>query len=120
MNKIEAKHIRRTRRKASVRKRVLGTPDRPRMCVNRSLKHIYVQVIDDLNGRTLASASTRESGAEAASTGSVSGAAAVGKAIASRVKEKGIEQVVFDRNWHKFHGRVKALADAAREEGLKF
>ncbi|MFG0258231.1 MAG: 50S ribosomal protein L18 [Phycisphaerales bacterium JB043] len=120
MNKIEAKHIRRTRRKASVRKRVIGTPDRPRMCVNRTLKHIYVQVIDDLSGTTLVSASTREKGADASSTGAVSGAASVGKTIASRAKEKGIERVVFDRNWHKFHGRVKALADAAREEGLTF
>lgn len=120
MNKIEAKHIRRTRRKAGVRKRVTGTPDRPRMSVNRTLKHMYVQVIDDLSGTTLVSASTRDKSLGATTTGNTSGAEAVGKAIAAKAKEKGITSVVLDRNWHRFHGRVKAMADAARQEGLQF
>ena len=120
MNKLEAKYLQRKRRKAGVRKRVVGTPTRPRLSVNRSLKHMYVQVIDDLSGTTLASASTRDPKVGASNTGNTEGAKAVGKVIAQRAREKGIDAVIFDRNWHKFHGRVKALADAAREEGLQF
>lgn len=120
MNKKEAKNVRRTRRQSGVRKKVRGTAMRPRLSVSRSLNHMYAQVIDDLEGKTIASASTRDKGVSMATTGNVDAAKAVGKAVAQRAKEAGVTEVVFDRGWYKFHGRVKALADAAREEGLKF
>jgi large subunit ribosomal protein L18 len=120
MNKKEAKNVRRTRRQAGVRKKVRGTAMRPRLSVSRSLNHMYAQVIDDLEGKTIASASTRDKGVSLGVTGNVDAAKAVGKAVAQRAKEAGVTEVVFDRGWYKFHGRVKALADAAREEGLKF
>jgi large subunit ribosomal protein L18 len=101
-----------------IRKKVVGTEARPRLAVFRSLKHIYAQVIDDARGRTMAAASSCEK--EGSRGGNKQGAAEVGKLIASRCKEKGIESVVFDRGGFKYHGRVKALADAAREAGLKF
>jgi large subunit ribosomal protein L18 len=112
-NKTEARgriHLR-------IRKKVVGTETRPRLAVFRSLKHIYAQVIDDAHGRTVASASSREKGQTGG--GKKDGAVEVGKLIASRCKEKGIESVVFDRGGFKYHGRIKALADAAREAGLK-
>ena len=93
-----------------VRQRVLGTPARPRLCVFRSLDHIYAQVIDDQNGRTLASASSMDKGTRAT----------LGKAIAERAVAAGVRQVVFDRGGYMYHGRVQALANAAREAGLKF
>ncbi len=120
-NATSLKSVRRTRRKRGIRKRVFGTPVRPRLTVFRSLKHIYVQVVDDLSGRTLAAASTRDTGADAsAATGNIDAAKAVGKTIAERAKAAGLASVVFDRNGYRFHGRVKALADAAREGGLEF
>ena len=104
-----------------IRKKLQGTSERPRLNVYRSLNHIYVQVIDDLSGTTLVSASTAESKKEPRpSGGNVSSAKAVGKAIAERAKAKGVTQVVFDRGGYIYHGRVKALADAAREAGLQF
>jgi large subunit ribosomal protein L18 len=104
-----------------IRKKVLGTSERPRLNVYRSLNHIYVQVIDDLNGRTLVSANSAEgSKGEKRIGGNVAAAKAVGKAIADRAKAKGITKVVFDRGGYIYHGRVKALADAAREAGLQF
>lgn len=102
-----------------IRQKVAGTPERPRLCVYRSLQHIYAQVIDDAAGRTLVSASTVEKSGKA-SGGNVPGAKAVGKLVAERAKEKGIQKVVFDRGGHLYHGRVKALAEAAREAGLEF
>lgn len=113
------KIARRTRRKRGIRKNVLGVPSRPRLTVFRSLKHIYGQVIDDLTGMTLVSASSREKGFDAVG-GNYSGAKKVGETLAKRAKDAGVDAVVFDRNGFKFHGRVKALADAAREGGLKF
>jgi large subunit ribosomal protein L18 len=113
-SKLEAKkrvHFR-------VRKKVTGTKDRPRLSVFRSLKHIYAQVIDDASGTTLVAASSREKGLEHGNNRK--GAAAVGKLIAERCREKGLETVTFDRGGVKYHGRVRALADAAREAGLKF
>jgi large subunit ribosomal protein L18 len=109
-------------RQGRVRKKVRGTNQMPRLSVYRSLHHIYVQVISDESGQTLASASTtvkevREGGA---SLRNVAAAKAIGKAIADRCREHGISQVVFDRNGFLYHGRVKALADAAREAGLRF
>lgn len=109
----------RTRVHARIRRKLRGSEERPRLAVYRSLKHIYVQVIDDGNGRTLAAASSAEKNA-AANGGNVAGAKAIGKLIAERCKEKGIASVVFDRGGYLYHGRVKALADAAREAGLEF
>jgi len=102
-----------------IRKKLQGTAERPRLNVYRSLNHIYVQVVDDLNGKTLVSASTAESEGKK-SGGNVAAAKEIGKAIAERAKARGITKVVFDRGGYIYHGRVKALADAAREGGLKF
>ncbi|HZE25946.1 MAG TPA: 50S ribosomal protein L18 [Terriglobales bacterium] len=104
-----------------IRKKVQGTAERPRLNVYRSLNHIYVQVIDDLHGQTLVSASSAEGKkAERRTGGNVAAAKALGKTIAERAKAKGISKVVFDRGGYIYHGRVKALADAAREGGLQF
>jgi len=104
-----------------LRSRLSGSKERPRLNVYRSLNHIYVQVIDDLHGQTLVSASSAEGKqAERRTGGNVAAAKAVGKAIAERAKAKGIAKVVFDRGGYIYHGRVKALADAAREGGLQF
>jgi large subunit ribosomal protein L18 len=104
-----------------IRKKVVGTAERPRMNVYRSLNHIYVQVIDDLHGTTLVAANSDEGKkGEKRIGGNVAAAKAVGKTIAERAKAKGITKVVFDRGGYIYHGRVKALADAAREAGLQF
>jgi large subunit ribosomal protein L18 len=104
-----------------IRKKLQGTAERPRLNVYRSLNHIYVQVIDDLHGKTLVSASTAEGKKEDRRTGgNVASAKAVGKIIAERAKAKGVTKVVFDRGGYIYHGRVKALADSAREAGLQF
>jgi len=104
-----------------IRKKVLGTAERPRMNVYRSLNHIYVQVIDDLHGTTLVAANSAEGKkGEKRTGGNVASAKAVGKVVAERAKAKGITKVVFDRGGYIYHGRVKALADAAREAGLQF
>jgi large subunit ribosomal protein L18 len=104
-----------------IRKKLQGTAERPRLNVYRSLNHIYVQVVDDLHGQTLVSASTAEGKkADRRTGGNVAAAKAIGKAIAERAKAKGITKVVFDRGGYIYHGRVKALADAAREGGLQF
>lgn len=104
-----------------IRKKMMGTPERPRLNVYRSLNHIYVQLVDDLAGKTLVFASSAEGKKDERKTGgNVSAAKEVGKKIAQRAKEKGINQVVFDRGGYLYHGRIKALADAARESGLQF
>ncbi len=104
-----------------IRKKMQGTAELPRLNVYRSLNHIYVQVIDDLHGTTLVSASTAEGKKESRTTGgNVASAKAVGKKIAERAKAKGVTKVVFDRGGYLYHGRVKAVAEAAREAGLKF
>jgi large subunit ribosomal protein L18 len=104
-----------------IRKKMQGSAERPRLNVYRSINHIYVQVIDDLHGKTLVSASTAEGKKEdRKSGGNVASAKAIGKAIAERAKAKGVTKVVFDRGGYLYHGRVKALADAAREAGLQF
>jgi large subunit ribosomal protein L18 len=110
----------RTRIHARIRRKLRGTEERPRLAVYRSLKHIYVQVIDDTRGRTLAAASSAEKNGPAANGGNIAGAREIGRLIAGRCKEKGIAKVVFDRGGYLYHGRVKALADAAREAGLEF
>ena len=105
-----------------VRTRVAGTSERPRLCVYRSLDHIYAQVIDDHNGKTLVSASSLDSDTKKnlKGGGNIAAAKVIGKAIAERAKAAGVKTVVFDRGGYKYHGRVKALADAAREAGLQF
>lgn len=109
----------RRRRHRRIRKKISGTPDRPRLAVFRSNRNLYVQLIDDVNGRTLASASTLDAGLKS-ETNSVASAATLGEAIAERALEQGLDKVVFDRGGYRFHGKVKALADHAREKGLKF
>ena len=123
--KIKTKDDRRERIKYRLRKRIRGLEERPRLTVYRSVAHIYVQVVDDANGRTIAAASSVEPSlkgtfAKQTGGGNVAGAKAVGKAIAQRLLEKGVKRVVFDRNGFLYHGRVKAVADAAREAGLEF
>jgi len=103
-----------------IRHKVSGSPERPRLAVFRSLKHIYAQVIDDRKGHTLASASSGEKKAGIGSGGNVAGAKAVGKLIAERAQANGVKKVVFDRGGYLYHGRIKALADAARAAGLEF
>jgi large subunit ribosomal protein L18 len=104
-----------------IRNKIAGTPGRPRLCVFRSLNHMYAQIIDDSQGKTLVSASTRDKDLrDQGKSGNVNAAKAVGKAIAERARAQGIENVVFDRGGYIYHGRVKALADSARESGLKF
>lgn len=120
MDKATSKQIRRQRRRIGIRKRVVGMPARPRLSIYKSLNHIYAQVIDDMSGRTLVSASTRDKGVAAGKTGNSSAAAVVGAKLAEKAKAAGVTQVVFDRNGFKFHGRIKALADAARKGGLQF
>ena len=103
-----------------IRKKLSGTTDRPRLAVFRSLNHIYAQVIDDSEGKTIASASTAEPDFRGRSGGNIATAKEVGKLIAERAKEKGISRVVFDRGGYIYHGRVRSLAEAAREAGLEF
>ncbi|MBE3569035.1 MAG: 50S ribosomal protein L18 [Bacillales bacterium] len=110
----------RKKRHARVRTKISGTSSRPRLNVYRSNKHIYAQLIDDTKGVTLVSASTLEKDFDLESTGNVEAAAKVGELIAKKAVEKGITSVVFDRGGYLYHGRVKALADAARENGLQF
>ena len=128
--RIKTKEDRRDRIKHRLRKRIRGSEARPRLTVFRSVAHMYVQVVDDATGQTIASASTVEpavqgtlpkpSGGGNAGGGNVAGARAIGKTIAERLLEKGVKRVVFDRNGFLYHGRVKAVADAAREAGLEF
>jgi large subunit ribosomal protein L18 len=123
--RIKTKEDRRDRIKFRIRKRVLGTGARPRLSVFRSASHIYVQAVDDMTGQTLVAASSAEPAVRGAFPagargGNLGGATAIGKAIAERLIEKGVKQVVFDRNGFLYHGRVKAVADAAREAGLEF
>ena len=116
-----SKNATRRRVHKRIRKKVLGTAERPRLNVYRSLNHIYVQVVDDLQGVTLVSANSAEGKKESRTTGgNLAAAKTVGKSIAERAKSKGISKVVFDRGGYLYHGRIKALADAAREAGLQF
>jgi large subunit ribosomal protein L18 len=101
-----------------IREKLAGTAERPRLNVYRSLSHIYAQLIDDMGGKTIVSASTRE--AKIKTGGNLAAAKEVGKQIAEKAKAKGVSKVVFDRGGYLYHGRIKALADAAREAGLKF
>jgi large subunit ribosomal protein L18 len=116
----ESKGVIRKRVHKRIRRKVAGSTERPRLAVFRSVKHIYAQVIDDTVGHTLAAASSNEKKDSIKSGGNVAGAKAVGKLLAERAKDKGVKSVVFDRGGYLYHGRVKALADAAREGGLEF
>lgn len=120
MDKQKNKTIRRQRRRNGQRKRIAGTPSCPRLAIYKSLNHIYAQIIDDLAGKTIAAASSRDSGLGLAKTGNSAAAKAVGAAVAKAAVAKGVKEVAFDRGGFRFHGRVKALADGAREAGLKF
>lgn len=120
MSRLKKKQDSLLRRRKRVRRKVSGTPERPRLSVFRSLKHIHAQIVDDTAGHTLVAATTLEKGLTSDGTANTAAAVAVGKAIAERAKAKGIAAVVFDRSGRPFHGRLKALADAAREAGLDF
>jgi large subunit ribosomal protein L18 len=112
----------RLRRHTRVRQRLCGTPERPRLAVYRSLRHIYAQVIDDDRGHTLCAASTQDPAlaAQLGAAAKAEGARMVGRAVAERARAVGVSQVVFDRGGYRYHGRVRALAEAAREAGLEF
>ncbi len=120
MKKENTRQAGRARRHRRVRKKVSGTPDRPRLCVFRSNRHIYAQVIDDLAGHTLASACSLEKGLELDGKSKTEVAREMGRLVAARAREKGVQKVVFDRGGNLYHGRVKALAEGAREGGLEF
>ena len=115
--RITTRRQRRRRIHARIRRKIVGTPQRPRLAVFRSLKHIYAQVIDDSAGRTLVAAASREAGI--AGGGNAGGATLVGEKLAERARAAGIEVVVFDRGGAHYHGRIKALADAVRKGGVK-
>ena len=122
IRQIEKKQIRKTIHER-IRRKLRGSAERPRLAVFRSVAHIYAQVIDDAEGKTLVSASSVDKGGKEAPSGSggnVAAAKAIGKLVAERAREKGITKVVFDRGGYQYHGRVKALADAARAAGLEF
>jgi large subunit ribosomal protein L18 len=123
--RIKTKEDRRDRIKYRIRKKMTGTAQKPRLSVFRSVSHIYVQVIDDMSGQTLASASTVDAKvkgkmSKGVAGGNIKGAELIGATIAERLKEKGITKVVFDRNGFLYHGRVRAIAEAARSAGLEF
>lgn len=120
MIKKENSNVSRLARHARVRKKISGTPEIPRLCVFRSLKNIYAQIIDDTTGNTLVSASTLDAELKAQYGGNKDAAKAVGALVAKKAAEKGITEVVFDRGGYVYHGRVEELADGAREGGLKF
>jgi large subunit ribosomal protein L18 len=122
VNQRELVNVRRLRRQRHVRKRLHGTVERPRLAVFRSSKHIYAQIIDDDKGTTLASASTLDPEIRGSTPygGNKAAAAVVGRVVAERAKQAGIDKVCFDRRSYKYHGRVQTLADAAREAGLSF
>ena len=119
MARRDSKNIVRVRIHDRIRHRVKGTPERPRLAVYRSLAHIYAQIIDDSKGVTVVSASSNDKSATT-NGGNVAGAKEIGRLIAQRAQEKGVKKVVFDRGGYLYHGRVKALADSAREAGLEF
>lgn len=122
MIKMQDRNKIRLRKHARVRRKVFGTPERPRLCVFRSTKHIYAQIIDDVSGNTLVAASTLDGALKGKLdyTGNKIAAREVGKLIGKKAIEKGIKQVVFDRGGYLYHGRVQELADGAREAGLEF
>lgn len=121
MDKNRWKQTKRARRRIGIRKRIFGTAEKPRLSIYKSLNHMYAQVINDLEGKTIAACSTKDGDLKLGkTTGNSAAAAAVGEQLAKRASTAGVSEVVFDRGGFRFHGRVKALADAARKGGLKF
>ena len=120
MTQVATRGAARRKRHARIRLQLAGTTERPRLAVFRSLNHIYAQVIDDTSGRTLAAASTVERELKGSTSSKSEEAAVVGRLVAERARDAGIERVVFDRAGFRYHGRIKSLADAAREAGLEF
>lgn len=120
MKKQNERQLGRLKRKQRIRQRVGGSPERPRLCVYKSAKHLYAQLIDDSVGKTLESSSTLDKEVKGKIKATVEGAKKLGKLLAQRAIKKGIKKAVFDRNGFRYHGQLKAFADAAREEGLKF
>jgi large subunit ribosomal protein L18 len=122
MSSTNPRHLARTKRKARIRKKMIGTAERPRLSVFRSAKHVYAQIIDDRKGATLVTASSVEAGFkdQPKFESKIAAAGYIGKTVAQRALEKGIKKVVFDRNGFLYHGRVKAVSDGAREAGLDF
>ncbi len=120
MSRTSDRVLRRQRRRRGLRKRIFGTPDRPRLSIYRSLKYVYAQVIDDVAGRTLAAASSRDPEFKGQSTRDCAAAATVGTLLAERAIKAGVSRVQFDRSGLRYHGRVKAMAEAARKGGLQF
>ncbi|MGP8065562.1 MAG: 50S ribosomal protein L18 [Acidimicrobiales bacterium] len=120
MEDTERTHVLRRRRHERLRHKVVGTAERPRLAVFRSSRHIVAQVIDDTAGRTIVAASTMEESLRTKPTGNVAAAAEVGRIVAERAREHGVGKVVFDRGGSRYHGRVAALAEAARQAGLEF
>jgi large subunit ribosomal protein L18 len=120
IHKIKTQVHRRYRRHLRVRKKIVGTPERPRLVVFRSSKHIYAQLVDDTRGMTVLGASDRTDGVSPDAKGKTGKSFALGQLIAAKAKEKGIVRVVFDRGGYQYHGRVKAVADGARKGGLEF
>lgn len=122
MGKMNPRALSRLKRKKRIRKKITGTPDKPRLSVFRSSKHIYAQIVDDTEGQTITAASTLDADIKSntEAKGKVGEAQLVGKLLAERALEKGVKQVVFDRNGFLYHGRIKAISDGAREAGLGF
>ena len=120
MNRITSRNKRYKRRKLGVRKNIFGTPSRPRLTITRTCKNMYAQLIDDTSGTTVCAVSTIEKTNKVDAGSNCQAATSIGKRIAEKAKTAGVESVVFDRNGYNYHGRVKALAEGAREGGLKF
>ncbi len=120
MDRAKERRVSRDRIRERIRSKVSGTAERPRLAVKKSLKHIYVQLIDDAAGKTIAAASTRDKESGVKGGSNQAAAKAVGALIAKKAKDKGVTRVVFDRGGYQYHGNIKALADAARENGLEF
>jgi large subunit ribosomal protein L18 len=126
MEKVISRNEARLKRKKRIRKKIFGTPDKPRVCVYKSIRYLYAQAIDDINGRTLASASTLEKvfrekfGNNSYNIKNLKAARLLGNILGERLKEKGIERIVFDRSGYPYHGRVKEIADGIREKGIIF
>jgi large subunit ribosomal protein L18 len=120
MDRAKQRRVSRNRIRERIRAKLTGTAERPRLSVKKSLKHIYVQLIDDAAGKTIAAASSRDTDAGVKGGSNQAAAKAVGALIAKKAKDKGVTRVVFDRGGYQYHGNIKALADAARENGLQF
>jgi large subunit ribosomal protein L18 len=121
MNRLKLKKKRYNRRKLRIKKKIKSSSDRPRLCISRSNKNLYVQIIDDFKGNTIISASTLEKDfPKMKNKGNIEAAKAMGKVLAERAVQKGVKKVVFDRNGYLYHGKVRAFADAAKENGLEF